>query len=252
MQAAQLQWQRFGGGQDRLRDRAGALGLTLVAYMLLVAMLIAFGGSPLVRHKASEALDTILIAPPKPPPAPMQPPARREGGSPRLLRVAPEPALRPDLMAPAAIAPVVDLPKMEFAEEGPASAASGTANAGGAGSGTGGMGNGTGNQSGSGGVKIYRAEWQKLNTDAELRRKLPRNAPANGGVGEIVCRAAPNFKVSDCKLWGESPKGSGYGQAVLDIANIFRVKPPMVNGKPQIGAWVLISIHYTDFRPPLY
>jgi protein TonB len=242
MQAAQSQRYDFGGG----RERAGALGLTLTVYALVLAFILFFGKGQFVQIKAEDALDTILIAPPKPPspPPPSQPPAHREGGSPSLHKLSPEPALVPDTVAPAVIAPIVDLPKTEYALEGPASSASGTASAGGAGS-------GTGSNSGSGGAVIYRAQWQKLNTAEELHRKVPRSAPARG-VGEIVCRAAKGFKVTDCKIWGETPKGSGFGQAVLGIAHLFRVKPPLVDGEPQIGAWVLVSISYNDFKPPLY
>jgi hypothetical protein len=168
------------------------------------------------------------------------------------LPLAPEPALVPETAAPAVIAPIIDLPKTEFAEEGPASTASGPSKTGGAGSGTGGSGTGTGSQSGSGGTIIYRAEWQKLNSPAELNRNMPRNIPSGIGWGEIVCRASPKFRVTDCKFWGESPKGSGYGQAVLSIADVFRVKAPIVDGKPQLGAWVLIHIGYYNSRPPLY
>lgn len=238
----------------RARERAGAVGLTLTVYALMLAILAIFGGGPLVRRKAEEALNTILIAPPKQPatPPPHQPPSRRTGGSPKLLKITPEPALKPDITAPAAIKPIVDLPKMDYALEGPASTASGADKAAGAGSGTGGTGTGTGSQSGSGGVVLYQAQWQKMNTAEELHRKVPRNAPSSGGWGEIACRSAPNFRVTDCKLWGESPKGSGYGQAVLGIADVFRVKPPLVDGKPLIGAWVLIHIGYYNSRPPLY
>jgi hypothetical protein len=250
MQATQSQRYDIGRG----RDRAGALGLTLIVYALMLVILVAFGKGPLARIKTEDTLNTILVTPPKPPapPPPLQPPSLRQGGSPKLNRLAPEPALVPETAAPAVIAPIIDLPKTEFAEEGPASTASGPSKTGGAGSGTGGSGTGTGSQSGSGGTIIYRAEWQKLNSPAELNRNMPRNIPSGIGWGEIVCRASPKFRVTDCKFWGESPKGSGYGQAVLSIADVFRVKAPIVDGKPQLGAWVLIHIGYYNSRPPLY
>jgi len=244
--------QRYGFA--RRRDRASALGLTLVSYVVMLAILVVFEKGPLARISADDALNTILVTPPKSPspPPPRQPPSRREGGSPKRAKLAPEPALVPQTAAPAVIAPIIDLPKTEFAEEGPASAASGPSRIGGAGSGSGGNGAGTGSQSGSGGPAIYRAEWQRLNSPAELNRNMPRHVPQGIGWGEIVCRASTGFRVTDCKLWGESPKGSGYGQAVLGIADVFRVKPPIVDGKPQLGAWVLIHIGYYNSNPPLY
>jgi len=247
MQAAQSQRYSLSRG----RERAGALGLTLALYVLMLATLAIFGSGPPDRKKAEQALNTVLIAPPKPPspPPPRRPPSRRDGGSPKLRKLLPEPALVPDGVAPAVIAPIVDLPKMDLALNGPASTALGpSATAEGVGSGTG----GTGNERGSGSVVLYQAQWQRLNTAEELHRKIPRNAPSSGGWGEIACRSAANFRVTDCRLWGESPKGSGYGQAVLGIADVFRVKPPMVDGKPLIGAWVLIHIGYTNSKPPLY
>jgi hypothetical protein len=251
MQVARSPRYAFGRQPESVRDRAGAVALTLTVYAVMLAILAIFGGSPLARIKAEDALNTMLVTPPAPPP-PREPPARREGGSPKLHKLAPEPAPVLATAAPAVIAPIVDLPKTEFAEEGPASAASGPAQTGGTGNGTDGTGTGTGNQSGSGGPIIYKAEWQKLNSPAELNRNMPRSLPPGIGWGEIVCRASAKFRVTDCKLWGESPKGSGYGKAVLGIADLFRVKPPIVDGKPQIGAFVLIHIGYYNSRPPLY
>ncbi len=128
--------------------------------------------------------------------------------------------------APAVIAPIVDLPKTEFAEEGPASAASGPfLQTGGAGSGTGGNGAGTGSQSGSGGGHLQGRMAKAEQPGGTQPQYAAQRCPRCDGERS---RTAKTSGVTECRLWGESPKGSGYGEAVLNISDLFRVKPPVI------------------------
>ncbi|MCT2400390.1 energy transducer TonB family protein [Novosphingobium mangrovi (ex Huang et al. 2023)] len=96
---------------------------------------------------------------------------------------------------------------------------------------------------GPGGAILYNANWYREPSDAELGGYLPPNAPREGW-GMIACQTKAHYKVDNCEILGESPRGSGFGRAVLDAAWQFQVVPPRINGKPQLGEWVRIRIEY--------
>ncbi len=95
------------------------------------------------------------------------------------------------------------------------------------------------------GQTLYQAEWQREPTNAELNYYLPRGAPRNSWA-VIACRTVERFRVDDCVAIGEGPPGSGMGEAIRQAAWQFRVLPPRINGKPQIGSWVRIRISFTE------
>ena len=97
---------------------------------------------------------------------------------------------------------------------------------------------------GPGGEPLYAAEWYRRPRQAELETYLPRRW-AREGSGLIACRTVARYHVDSCKILGESPKGSGYGYAVLQASFQFLVRPPRVGGKEMVGAWVSIRIDYT-------
>jgi len=102
---------------------------------------------------------------------------------------------------------------------------------------------------GPGGVQLFNADWYREPTDAELSFYLPPNRPSEGW-GLVACRTIEHFHVDDCQTIGEYPLGSGFGRAVREAAWQFLVRPPRINGKPQIGAWVRIRITYGTIAAP--
>ncbi len=98
---------------------------------------------------------------------------------------------------------------------------------------------------GPGGVRLYNAEWQREPTSAELSFYIKRNAPP-GSWAIIACRTVPRFRVEDCQEMAESPPGSGLARSIREAAWQFRVLPPRVNSRPQVGAWVQIRIDFRD------
>ena len=223
---------------DRARERAGALALTVFAYAAVIGLLCLFRGAPQV-HRVENRLNTILLkVPPSPPPKKIMPRSRpaRFVGVKSESPPAPRDPILPEGPAPAIIPPIVDLPKTDVAMEGPASAAIGSSSQ---------AGGGTGNGSGSGGTVVFKGEWQREPTPNELNRYLPRSMPGVGW-GQITCRTIENFRVTDCEVFAEYPKGSGLGEAVRLASHTFRIKPPIVDGRPMIGAWVRIVILYNS------
>lgn len=97
---------------------------------------------------------------------------------------------------------------------------------------------------GPGGVQLFEAEWYRRPTHAELSTYLPTNAPAQG-YGLVACKTIDNYHVENCQTIGEYPMGSGFARAVRLAAWQFLVRPPRIDGKPQVGSWVRIRIDYT-------
>ena len=87
---------------------------------------------------------------------------------------------------------------------------------------------------GPGGQTLYQAEWYTEPTRAQLAYYLPQGAPLNAWA-IIACRTVEKFRVEDCRELGDSPPGSGLARAITQAAWQFRVLPPRINGRPQIG-----------------
>jgi protein TonB len=98
---------------------------------------------------------------------------------------------------------------------------------------------------GPGGMHLFPVEWYREPTDAELSTYMPKTPPGDGW-GEVACDTIEHYHVENCQIIGESPRGSGYGRAVLNAAWQFLVRPPRVNGELKIGAPVRIRITYSE------
>ena len=91
---------------------------------------------------------------------------------------------------------------------------------------------------GPGGQKLYPAEWYREPRRAETQPYL--QAVKQPGYGIVACRTIERYHVEDCQELEETP-GSGIARAVRQAAWQFLVRPPRINGKPQIGTWVRIK-----------
>jgi protein TonB len=88
-----------------------------------------------------------------------------------------------------------------------------------------------------GGRTLHAADWYREPTRAEMITYMPPRLSEGWGV--IACKTADRYHVEDCREIGESP-GSGIARGMRRAAFQFLVRPPMVNGQPQLGAWVRI------------
>lgn len=104
---------------------------------------------------------------------------------------------------------------------------------------------------GPGGMPLYRAEWYREPTNAELNGYV-KKMPEGGGWAMIACKTIANYHVENCQSIGESPLGSGLGRDMRQAAWQFLVRPPRRGGKPLIGSWVSIRIdfHVTVVKRP--
>lgn len=95
------------------------------------------------------------------------------------------------------------------------------------------------------GQRLYRAEWHREPSRAELAGYMTEQS-VGGKWAEIACRTIENYRVDNCQMLGESPAGSGLARALRQAAWQFQVRPPRIDGKPQVGAWV--KIHFDFVR----
>ncbi|WP_086127872.1 hypothetical protein [Sphingomonas sp. IBVSS2] len=93
------------------------------------------------------------------------------------------------------------------------------------------------------GEPLYGVEWYRKPTNAELEFYRPRNG-IKTGIGKLACRTAPRYRVVDCQIIGQSPAGSGFGNAALQASWQFLLRPPRLGGKSLIGVWVFVDIEY--------
>jgi hypothetical protein len=246
--------ERYGGAarggwrRPTLRQRAGALGLTVAVELLLILLVIAFGGER-VRRFVKLGPPTSIVFVPNPTPAPAPPALQRAERQPAKppAPVAPAlpvptpkhpppvlPRLKPDL-------PFIPLSRSELA-------AGDISKLGTAGGAPAGRSAGAGESSaavgtGPGGVTLYNAEWVREPTNAELRGFLP-GAVGDGSWALIACQTIAHNHVENCEQLGESPRGSGLSKAMRLAAWQFLVRPPRIDGKPMVGSWVRIRISF--------
>jgi len=235
------------------RRRMGGLVAALLFEALVVLVLLVLGGPRVVPMSGGGALKTFDVSVPSPEPekeeqsrpkpaetarqpvtaapvpTPPVPTPAPPIAAPAVKLPSPVLALPPDQMAAADLRNLPSAPPAPRAVSGPP-APRGEAD--------------TPLVDGSGpnGERLYAASWYREPYDSELRGYL---STADPGWALIACKTVPDFKVDDCVGIDEWPKGSRMLRAVLAAAWQFKVRPPRVGGRLQVGEWVRIRIDYS-------
>ena len=55
------------------------------------------------------------------------------------------------------------------------------------------------------------------------------------GRVQIQCMVMPDGKLTGCAILSETPPGKGFGDATLQVAHIWRIRPFSADGKPTSG-----------------
>ena len=230
--AIRAQWQR-----PSARQRALVIGLTLVAELLFLLVLLGFGPASLTgRDPGRPTLVDLINASPASEPAPTQSKSAEAEVQAARVPQTDTPKLPP---SPLAKSSFVKLTSDEFA----AADISKLGSAGGQGRSSGETSASVG--TGPGGATLYKAEWYREPTDAELAGYLPGRSIEPGSWAEVACKTIPDNRVENCQAIGESPPGSGLGKALRLAGWQFRIRPPRIDGKPQVGTWVKVHIEFT-------
>lgn len=92
---------------------------------------------------------------------------------------------------------------------------------------------------------ITDPQWAAV-PSAAGRNYYPEQAVAQGigGVAVVECRASPDGRLADCKLLAEQPDHGPFGQAALQIATQFRLKPKTQSGAPVAGRTIRLPMAF--------
>lgn len=98
---------------------------------------------------------------------------------------------------------------------------------------------------------ITNPGWLRKPTPEEMMAVWPAEAARKGVSGKAVISCSVNVTgaLQGCTVVSEDPVGSGFGQAALLLAGSFKMKPRMVDGKPEAGATVKIPINFVSMGP---
>ncbi|WP_298174817.1 hypothetical protein [Novosphingobium sp.] len=231
------------------RSRAVSFGLALIASVLVFATMVGMGAFTPVGRDDGTPLTAIDLGQPSE--------SKRAKSSPQTAKAKQHAQARPTQarppVPPRVIIPNTEAPQLppdfirmsrkDFAAADISKMARADPGAG-SGSGSGAGADSAGAGEGPGGARLYNAQWYREPTDAELVTYMPQGSHA-GAWALIMCRTVAQFHVEDCQEMDESPRGSGLARALRRASWQFLVRPPRIDGKVMVGAWVKIRF---DFR----
>ena len=93
---------------------------------------------------------------------------------------------------------------------------------------------------------MLHPDWSSRPKGADLVLLYPREALAQRleGMAVMQCRVGRTGALSACVIIREGPKGSGFGNATLQMAPLFQMKPMSVDGRPVAGGIVRIPVKF--------
>ncbi|MEO7814055.1 MAG: hypothetical protein ABIR87_01270 [Sphingomicrobium sp.] len=224
-------WRRPNG-----RQRLLVIVLTLLAELLFLLMLLGLGPSSWGDNKDKAKPTEVTFLPDEVAAIPAEPaPEAASKTVPKPKPVAHVPFIPP---SPLNKSPYLKLSSEEFA----AADISKLGSAGGHGAAAQGASSASVGV-GPGGATLYKAEWFRHPSDAELNGYITKNVEP-GSWAEVACKTIADNRVENCQALDESPPGSGLARAIRLAGWQFRIRPPRVDGKPLVGTWVLVHIDF--------
>ena len=93
---------------------------------------------------------------------------------------------------------------------------------------------------------VVDPDWASRPNGSDLVRLYPAEARSRrlGGTAVMQCQVGQSGALSACAIVREGPPGLGFGNAVLQMAPLFRMKPMSVGGKPVAGGIVRIPVKF--------
>jgi len=246
------------GMQQQLPARSLRLFLSVLVHLGIFLLWLNLPGVP-PGHPVDKPVATGLIdVPDEAPPPPLLPPARpkprpHSGGSLSKIARAPRIDLKPrpvpEVPTPSLVdAPVPIIPLPVAPVRGIADGANqGAVEGNGTGVGQGGdAGSGTGSGSGNRIYLVRNAEWVYRPTPEALKTYYPASARRRNVDGSVflICTLTASGTVERCRAERETPAAEGFAQAALSASQLFRFRPPSVNGRLVKGAQVLIPVTF--------
>lgn len=96
---------------------------------------------------------------------------------------------------------------------------------------------------------VTNPDWRRRPTGEDIARVFPKAAEAQRREGRATmsCGVSEEGVLVGCAVIDEDPKGAEFGEAVLSVAHLFRMRPMTRDGVPVEGGTVRIPF---SFRLP--
>jgi TonB family protein len=93
---------------------------------------------------------------------------------------------------------------------------------------------------------ITAPDWLRKPTGADMARFYPKAAAAARveGRATIHCKVAVTGDLTDCVASNEDPLGQAFGEAALNLAPLFKMRPQTKDGVPVSGGQINIPIRF--------
>ena len=96
-------------------------------------------------------------------------------------------------------------------------------------------------------VESVGSEWRPMGYPKGARRLYyPQNAAMRGITGMVVleCIVSAKGAVPNCRVLSETPPGLGFGEAAIQMAGLFKMKPAWKDGVAVDGTVVKIPVKF--------
>jgi len=97
-------------------------------------------------------------------------------------------------------------------------------------------------------AQITNPDWLRKPSPDDISRYYPKRAQEDdvGGRVRVQCRLANDGVLSDCVALSETPAGYGFGEAGVNVATRFQMRPGTRDGQPIAGQIIVPIV----FSPP--
>ena len=94
--------------------------------------------------------------------------------------------------------------------------------------------------------QVTNPDWLRKPSPDDIARYYPIAAQRRdiGGRVRVQCRLANDGVLNDCVVLSETPPGYGFGEAALNVATRFQMRPGLRDGRP-IAGQIIIPIVFS-------
>jgi TonB family protein len=99
-------------------------------------------------------------------------------------------------------------------------------------------------------AQITNPDWLRKPSPDDISRYYPKAAQQRGVGGRVRvrCGLANDGVLNDCVVLSEAPPGYGFGEAALNVASRFQMRPGTRDGRP-IAGQIIVPILFSPEAP---